>query len=417
MIDLLKWFKKGNNDIPSDIPTERISIEPVQAYGDTGKGFDFNVVDPRFPRSMITTIERAVVFNPDLSHALELFVDLGNSGHKVTVVGPQKEEVEAELYQLAKMLNTDSIVNQLIAQIAIGGAISLEIVVKEDLSGIKSVNLVPVKDIYFKFNNETKDYDPFQWLGLQEPIPLNRNTYLYIPIMTLDGSPYAIPPFMAALGSVEVQEKFRVEMKSLAKKLGLLGFIDVTIPDLQKTPSETNKEYQDRNKEYLKNSAANIIENLSSGVIVHTEGTKIDFKDIGKSITGIESLMSYNDTWLISGAKLLPSLLSRSSGSTETWSTIAYRQFTSQLENYQRLLKRAIEYIYCMHILLANYDEHGITIDFNKALPPINPESDSISAKNNAEADSAYLDKQVMTVDEVRKKIGLEPLKGNIDEL
>ncbi len=136
------------------------------------------------------------MLNPDLSQMHELIIDLANTGHSIEIV-PENPKIKEELDSLAETLNTDSLVNQLLSQIVLYGAISIEIVVDEKLKGVKEVVRVPPPTVYFLWNEETQSYEPYQWIGTEEPVKLNPWTYLYIPLLTLDSSPYAIPHYLA----------------------------------------------------------------------------------------------------------------------------------------------------------------------------------------------------------------------------
>ncbi|MDQ7081760.1 MAG: hypothetical protein Q9N34_01265 [Aquificota bacterium] len=122
---------------------------------------------------------------------------------------------------------------------------------------------VPVSTIHFTYNEEEDSFEPYQWVGNEDPIKLNTKTYRYIPLLTMDGSPYWIPPFLASLSAVETMEEFLSELKGLARKIGLLGFLDVKFPPLPKAPNETEKEWQERLRQFLETIAPDIERNMT----------------------------------------------------------------------------------------------------------------------------------------------------------
>lgn len=394
----------------SDLPKNRVSEdENASGYAGSAKSiFSNKTIDPKYPRHLIPMIEMATVFNPRISQAVESFVTLGNTGHTLTVEGPEKDKALTELIRLAESINTDQLVNQLILQILVGGAISIEMVINETITGIKAIERVPIRDIYFKLVDN--EYRPYQWPnGIVQPIELNINTYRYIPIMTIDGSPYGTPPFLSALGPMEVQNDFREQLRNVAKQLGLMGIFDYSVAEPEKKPGETEKEFYDRVINYLDTIADSVSKGLSNGLIVKFKGTELTHHETTKGFQGVADIIKQNEKWLMSGAKINPSILGESEGSTETWANIAYEQFIQQVGNYQRIIKRSLEDIYRTHLMLGNYKYHQVRVDFKKALPPLNPSRDAEILEKKANAVAALVDREVINKAEARKIIGLEP--------
>jgi len=411
---LRDWLRRvfGKEDITKkDLPVGRESVEPVKPFLPKALDVRYRFIDPRYPREWIGVIEKAVIANPILSQTHNLLIALANTGHEVIVQGKDKEKAKKELENLASILNTDHLINQLISQIAIGGAISAEIVVKEDLSGIEKIVRVPVSTVYFAYNEEEDEYEAYQWVGNEEPIKLNPKTYKYIPLLTMDGSPYGIPPFLAALSSIETMEEFLGELKGLAKKVGLLGFLDVKFPPLQKAPNETEKEYQERLRQFLENIAPDIEQNMAKGIFLHYDGTEAEFKEITPNASGIKELVELNERWVIEGAKAQPSLLGFSTGYTETWSTVALHVFLSQLENIQMLIKRFLEYTYKLHLALKGFDVDDVDIEF-EPVPDFNPDRTAEAELKKAQYVATLLQAGVISVEEAREYLGYDPSKA-----
>ena len=341
----------------------RQSIEPVTAVLPKTKDIRSRLIDPRFPRSALLEIERAVFTNPVLSQIHNLVINLANTGHIVEA----DEGIKEEISKLAEKLNTDSLVNSLFSQIILYGCISAEVVVSEKLDGIEKIHRVHPANVYFLYDEESDSFKPYQVVA-DKTIELNPNTYLYIPLLTIDGSPYAIPPMLSALSLVDTTENLIQELKSLANKIGLLGFLDISFPELPRSPAETETEYQKRAREFLQNTAQDIAENINKGILLHFEGTRVEFKDISTNASGLKEVMSLTEKWLIEGAKGQPALLGFSEGLTETWATVSLHIFISQLKNYQRLVERFLEYVYKLHLILAGYSFDDINVSF--AEPP-----------------------------------------------
>ncbi len=409
-MDIKRWIQKlfNNEELPKNqLPITRKSVEPAKVFTPRTLEAKFRFLNPRYPREWLSVIEKAVVANPILSQTHNLIITLANTGHTVKVQGQDEEKAMQELEELAFVLNTDHLINQLIAQINISGALSAEIVVDRNLTGIKKIALVPAYYIWFDYNAETDEYEPYQWIGTEDPIKLNPYTYKYMPLLTLDGSPYAIPPFLASLSTIETVEELLSELKGLAKKLGLVGFLDVKFPQLPKAPNETEKEYQDRARQFLESFGQDVAENMNKGVFLHFDGTEARFEEITGNASGIKEIIELLERWTIEGAKAQPSLLGFSTGYTETWSTVALHTFVSQLSSIQTIVKRFLEYAYRLHLLLKGYNIDDVDIEFNP-LPDFRPDRTSQAELNKTQKVIQLLQTGIITVEEARKELGLD---------
>jgi len=397
-------FEKANL---AELPKTRVSIQPEKIFSPKTLDVRYRFVNPKYPRDWLNTIAKAVVANPILSQVHNLVINLVNTGHIVQVEGKDAEKAKAELEELAFLLNTDHLVNQLVAQINISGAISAEVVVSENLQGIKKVVFVPASTVYFVYNAETDEYEPYQWVGTANPIKLNPMTYKYLPLLTLEDSPYAIPPFLASLSIVEVVESMITELKGLAQKIGLIGFLDVKFPPLAKAPNETETEYQERALKWLENIAQQVVENMSKGVFLHYDGTEAEFKEISPNAGGIREIIDLAEKWLIEGAKSQPAILGFSTGYTETWATVALHVFSAQLENIQRLVRRFLEFVYRLHLMLKGFDIEDVNIIFNP-LPDFEPQKKAEARLKEAQRIATLLQTGVIDVDTAKKELGYE---------
>ena len=193
----------------------------------------------------------------------------------------------------------------------------------------------------------------------------------------------------------------------MARKLGLLGFLDIQFPHVQKAPNETEVEYQNRQKQFLQNVAQDVANNITQGVFLHFEGTKAEFKDIsngnGREVKEIIELL---ERWTIEGAKSQPALLGFSTGYTETWATVALHTFISQLQSIQNIIKRFLEYTYRLHVVLKGYDVDDVKIIFND-LPDFQPQNKAQADLFEAQKLVQLLQAGIISVEEARKELGL----------
>jgi hypothetical protein len=387
-----------------EIPKERVSIEPVSAFVPQTDLVSAKLIDPRYPREFLLKLERAVLTNPDLAHAHQIFLDLVNTDAKVWVE-PNDETLKGEVETLLGKLRIDDLKRQLFNQVILYGALSAEIVPNEELTEVEKVVRVPVPTVYFAYNKEEDKWEPYQWVGGKQ-IKLNPYTYVYKPLLTLDGSPYGIPPFLAALTIVDTQEEVIKELKNLAKKIGLLGFVDISIPVPPQLSGETETEYRKRLQEILTEEAQRINEQITKGVIVHYDSTEVEFKDISASDLG-KGIIDQIEMWLLSGAKLQPSVIGRTTGSTETWATVAYTQFVRQLKNIQQLVADFLEYLIGFRLTLRGLEFQKVSVDFEDP-PELNPKLNEEAKLVKAQRVIALYQAGLITEEEARKELGYD---------
>jgi hypothetical protein len=408
MIKMIKRLFGPEKINLADLPKTRVSIQSEKVLSPKTLDIRYKFVNPKYPREWLNVIAKAVVANPILSQVHNLTINLANTGHTVQVEGKDAEKAREELKELAFLLNTDHLVNQLIAQINIAGAISAEVVVDEKLQGVKKVVFVPSATVYFTYNEEADEYEPYQWVGTAESIKLNTMTYKYLPLLTLEDSPYAIPPFLASLSIVEVVESMITELKGLAQKIGLIGFLDVKFPPLAKAPNETETEYQERALKWLENIAQQVSENMSKGIFLHFDGTDAEFKEISPNAGGIREIIDLAEKWLIEGAKSQPAVLGFSTGYTETWATVALHVFSAQLENTQRLVRRFLEFVYRLHLMLKGFDIDDVNIIFNP-LPDFEPQKKAEARLKETQRIVQLLQAGIIDVETAKKELGYGP--------
>ena len=169
-----------------------------------------------------------------------------------------------------------SLVNDLLVQLAITGALSAEKVIREDLGGVKQVVLVSPKNIKFLYNIEEDRYVPYQVVNklysnailssnLKE---LNEETYKYMALRRVNSKPYAVPPFLSALENMIIERDMLCNFRNIVKKLGVFGFLNVLITPPKRLPNETDDEFFKRSEKYLTQIQPQIDKGLGNGYVI-----------------------------------------------------------------------------------------------------------------------------------------------------
>ncbi|GAG09040.1 unnamed protein product, partial [marine sediment metagenome] len=239
-------------------------------------------VEPLLPPGYLEQIVRIAVVNPDMSQAVSNWVAIGNPGHDLIIIGEDEAVAAAERRLNAKarslarhMAGIDGLVNKYLEQVALTGAISSEDVVTLGPAGggVEQVVIVPTSQIRFK--REGGEYVPYQLVDGEELL-LNPITYRYLAHMTIENSPYAKPPMVAAIEPILDQRIMKKNLQFVIKKFGLFGLISAAVTPPNRDLREPEDEYQKRVQSYLKQVLEAFKENFHEGLAVYTNDIKVE---------------------------------------------------------------------------------------------------------------------------------------------
>jgi hypothetical protein len=375
----------GGIELPDD---GRSSVESTLS-GRMGAMLDaFDGVSPVIDFELLRCIELFSIHNPDFSQYVANIINLGNTGHQVTVEAKDSGRAEAALARIndaAQRLypngaGVDGLINAYLRQIAVFGALSSEDVVDLRARRVDQVVIVPVKQIRFRYLDGR--YVPHQKipLGAARPgasfglNPLHPETYRYFALSTLENSPYAIPPGSAAVSAITGPQTDMLDnIKYIAKKLGILGLVSVACTPPPKLPNEDQDKYNTRAQNYLRSVRKVFDNNFVKGLLVHFRDQKIDHTNVASDARGAYEIWRIVEEQVMSGLAMPPAFFGRTDSTTETYAGVVYNLLSSQVGNIQRLAKRRQEATYRLDLRLGGIEVDGISLSFNRshALKPL----------------------------------------------
>jgi hypothetical protein len=380
---LRKWVaslkRVGGIELPDD---GRSSVESTLS-GRIGAALDsFGSVSPVIDFELLRCLKHLWLFNPDLSQYVSNIVNLGNTGHQITVDAQSSSLAEAALTRInesASRLYTngagvDGLINAYLAQIAWSGALSSEDVIDFRARRVAQVVLVPVEEIRFR-------YLEGQYVPHQQPragvlpsasshgmIRLNPETYHYFALQTVESSPYAKPPASAAVNAITGPQTDMLEnIKYISKKLGLLGLVSVACTPPPKKPNENDSEYNTRAQKYLTSVRKVFDNNFVKGLLVHFRDQKIEHSNVASDARGAYEVWRINEEQVMSGTAMQPAFYGRTDSTTETYAGVVYNLLISQVRNIQRLAKRRHEATNRLDLRLAGIEVDGLSLSFDRA--------------------------------------------------
>lgn len=418
------WERFKRKPTTVDVDPGRQSVPENDLFGGIGRVASFyNIKSPKFPLEYLKILEILSIWNPDLSQALNIIVNLGNTGHEIKVAGSKAEAVINRINPLAASVyktsgGMDGLVNHFLRQIPMMGALSGEWVVADRISdGISDVVVVPVRTIRFKHDDGI--WLPHQYTGGgigSAYVALNPVTYSYSPIQTMDDSPYGIPGFYAALKNIEVQLDAVGGLSHIIKKMGLLGFLDVSLKIPERKGGEGDEAFRKRLAGRLNDYAKAFTSNFSKGVAVHYEDQVLKHNNLGSTAAaGAKTVFNLNEEQIFSALDIPPSMAGRSYSTTETYAAQDYERFVARLSSYRRIIKRFMEKGYNLDLLLSGING-SVSVEFK--------ENSGFKEGEKAEAESKKIanviskrDAGFISDDEAARELGYEKATGKHEAL
>lgn len=375
--------KSISTDEEADIKPKKVtSISPgrVSEPDDPHSSFLLNlkclthVVTPSFRVEVIQLIRDLYKINPDVSIALQDMFKLANTSHYVLF--PNNSEAEADkmiahLKTVSKKWSNytagiDGLVNKMMVQLMVSGAISIEGVPNKDLTGLSTILFIRPDSIVFKRENDGV-YIPYQKVRYgtrtTDQIKLNTETYVYAGMFNDVDEPYGIPPFMAALDSIQGQHDMRVNFKHIMENQGMLGFLEAKMAKPEQKSNESLPAYEARLLRTLKQLKANLKDGMKDGLVTgYIDDHEFNMNSTTKDMANINIPWNMNQQSVANGLSVNGSLIGVNGSNTDTGTSIMLSKMISQLKNLQMIVSFALEFIYSLELRLAGFNNKGMSI-------------------------------------------------------
>ena len=371
-------------------PAGRVSKPDIPSFNIETIGETFQVINPDFLFEIIPIIRSLCYNNPDVSQALDNIVQLGNTGHEVKFDASVDEKEANVIHDYLKIKKKqwsegssgmDGVVNKMIAQIMISGAVSGEWVPSNDLKGIDRYVPLNPENIRAVFNKKTQRYEFYQKLKnniypdrtskdpmLSGLIKLNPLTYRYYALNGDTEIPYGIPPYLPSIGPLTRQKNMLDSLDYIVNQLGLMGFLAVMVEKPEKDGDESWPTYQARLETYLDQAKQRIQGGFKDGTVIgYKDDNEFDFHSLTKDFAGANDTFNNNELLVASSLKQDASLFGRSYGTTETQITVIFTKLLSQIKNIQAIIKRNLEFGYELDLRLAGFNFKTVEVEFKQS--------------------------------------------------
>lgn len=370
--DPTKKKEEFNRDV-SSISPGRVSVPDDSTFIQLLQG-QTAVVTPSFRTDVIQLIRNLYKINPDMSIALQDMFKLANTGHDVNF--PNNSDKEADAMRDHLRIATkrwsmytagiDGLVNKMIVQLMVGGAISVEGVPNNDLSGLSTILFIKPDDIVFKRDKEGV-YHPHQlnknWAAVNKQyIKLNPNTYVYAGMYNDTDEPYGIPPFMASLDSLKSQQDMKINFKQIMEMVGMVGFLEAKMQKPDQKASESDGAYRARLNRTLRDLKVNLREGMKDGVVTgYIDDHEFKMNSTSKELGNLNIPWQMNQQSVANGLGINGAIIG-TGNATEASTGVNLSKMISQLKNLQSIVGYVLEFLYSLELRLAGYNNKGITI-------------------------------------------------------
>ena len=434
--ELLSWgdtnlAKTPKNDLDSGNGIPKTSVLPpgrvsqpstLEQYFPNTEGIE--IIKPEWYTDLIPGIRTLAYSNPNMSQSLNNIVELGNTGHDIKFdpsvpaeqIVAMKQHLDAVRKSwTASKASADGLVDRMMRQIMIGGALSVEWVPRDDLKGIKQVALVNPETVRWAYDRRKNIYKPYQTnIGIIIPnntdnlIELNSHTFTYYALNGDTDIPYGIPPYIAALDGLKTQRVMMDNIKFIMEQVGIAGFLEMMIDKPDKLGTESEEKYQERLILFLQQAKERAKQGFRDGISVgYKDDVEYKFNSTSKSFQGVTEFFNLNEQLFSSGLNMDGSMLGRSFGSSETQISIVFTKLLSQLKTIQQLVATCLEYGYSLELMLAGFKFKTLKVEFkpSTALDELKHEqAQEIRIRN---ANQLYID-GIISQEQYAHRVGYE---------
>ena len=294
---------------------------------------------------------------PDISDAVWTWKRLCQTGYDIEITEPSsdvaKRRAERLLDALNKRVNTgdrgmDGLLDILYTSLFTYGAAAAEIVLSQSRESIWDV--VPVDVWTVRFRREKGALVPYQVHDGRE-IRLPRERFVYIGLDRDGTNPYGRSMLRAIPFVVKIQQRLFEDMAKATHNAGWAK-LHVQYRPEERVRGESVEAYHER----IESNFESLRKKLSG---IETDQNLVTFDNVSVSLVRGDqrSQLFYEnhkavEEQVITGMHLMPILLGRNYGTTETYGTAQFEIITRQVTAVNRSIKRMLEQLYNFELAL-----------------------------------------------------------------
>jgi hypothetical protein len=347
---------------------------PEDAFGLRGAMADFVGLSNETPFFMLQVYRFLRDAIPDVSDAVWTWKRLCQTGFDVGIVEPSSETAERRALRLLKELDgrvnggdggMEGLLEVFYTSLFTYGAAAFEIVLTQSRESIFDV--VPVDVWTVRFRREKDGIQPYQIHDGKE-IPLPKDRFIYVGLDRDGTNPYGRSMLRSIPFVVKIQQRLIEDMAKATHNAGWAKLHVQYAPD-GKRRGETQDAYESRvgkNFEQLRTSLNDLEADQN---LVTYDNVAVDLiRGDQRSQVFYENHKAIEEQ-VITGTHLMPILLGRNYGTTETYGTAQFEIINRHVESVNRCVKTFIERLYNFELaLMWGYAEASVRMRSNRTV-------------------------------------------------
>lgn len=341
--------------------------------------------------------------NPDASMAIWNLLRLVNSGFEVEALRPDgtvDDLMTEKLEDLAKRVGPlygggmDQLVGVWTLSGYTSGGFAAEVELNEQLNDVVDIHVVESTTIDFKNNKEGK-VEMVQRQSDGSLKVMNPETVFYYPLDPDVGDPYGRAPLLPILQVVFFQVQVLKDLQRVIHHQGYERF-DISIVEeaiMNALPDEIKHDPK-KIHEFVQDFVSGIEKSFSElepdADFIHTDSVKVQTAGgAGSKSMDATRVIEVINQQIVSALKMLPILLGRNEGTTETHGTVQWQIFVAGVKSIQRTIKRLMERSFNVYLQIQGFQGRA-RVTFNDL--PVRNE------KQEAEAEQTRTNTKIIQV-------------------
>lgn len=369
MLDrVLDWLPQRGTGARAGVPAHAAGLRTLTQPEDATRWGA--ALDALLPLPNATPFEMLKVYRflsdaiPDISDGIWTWKRLCQAGYDREIVGASspaaKRRAEEMLGALDRRVNggdrgMDGLLDVLYTSLFTYGAAALEIVLSPSRESIWDV--IPIDVATVRFRRERGALQAYQCTGGEE-IKLPMERFIYLGLDRDGTNPYGRSMLRCIPFVIKIQQRLLSDMAKATHNAGWSKLHVQYVPE-DKARGESDEAYRQRmtgNIEALKN-------NLSG---IETDQNLVTFDNVKISLVrGDQHAQVFYDNHkaveeqVITAMHLMPILLGRNYGTTETYGTVQFEIINRQVDAVNRSVKRVLERLYNFELAMLWGEGHA----------------------------------------------------------
>lgn len=294
---------------------------------------------------------------PDISDAVWTWKRLCHSGYTLRLSGKDAESGRAILDALESRVNAHDggltgLLDIFYASLFTFGAAALEVVPGRARRRVH--NIVPVDIWTLRFRNQGGGLEAYQ-LHEEEALRLPKDLLFYMGLDRDGTNPYGRSMLRALPDVVRIQQQLLTDMASATHNAGW-NKLHVQYNPGEPRPQETAAAYEKRVLDELSQIRASMGSTRPNSNLVTFNNVEVSVLNGNQQHQVFYDNQKAVEEQMITGMHMMPVLMGRNYGSTETYGTAQFEVVNRQVETVNRRVKKLLERLFNLELSLHGVD-------------------------------------------------------------